>query len=79
MRFTAFSDWAARMVRHPGFYKFAVLVTVRYRHLRQFATLGGEQTAAQLPGNWISIGHNSQWLWYSVYARHMLCISSSIK
>ncbi|XP_074568504.1 external alternative NAD(P)H-ubiquinone oxidoreductase B3, mitochondrial-like [Curcuma longa] len=39
-----------------------------YRHLGQFAPLGGEQTAAQLPGDWVSIGHSSQWLWYSVYA-----------
>ncbi|KAH7568997.1 hypothetical protein JRO89_XS06G0086500 [Xanthoceras sorbifolium] len=41
----------------------------RYRHLGQFAPLGGEQTAAQLPGDWISIGQSSQWLWYSIYAR----------
>ncbi|XP_047317844.1 external alternative NAD(P)H-ubiquinone oxidoreductase B2, mitochondrial-like [Impatiens glandulifera] len=40
----------------------------RYRHLGQFAPLGGEQTAAQLPGDWVSIGYSSQWLWYSVYA-----------
>ncbi|KAL5772553.1 hypothetical protein ACOSQ2_012477 [Xanthoceras sorbifolium] len=40
----------------------------RYRHLGQFAPLGGEQTAAQLPGDWISIGQSSQWLWYSIYA-----------
>ncbi|KAL5579305.1 hypothetical protein UlMin_011747 [Ulmus minor] len=40
----------------------------RYRHLGQFAPLGGEQTAAQLPYDWISIGRSSQWLWYSVYA-----------
>ncbi|KAE9620663.1 hypothetical protein Lal_00019726 [Lupinus albus] len=40
----------------------------RYKHLGQFAPLGGEQTAAMLPGDWISIGHNSQWLWYSIYA-----------
>ncbi|PQQ07243.1 external alternative NAD(P)H-ubiquinone oxidoreductase B3 mitochondrial [Prunus yedoensis var. nudiflora] len=39
----------------------------RYKHLGQFAPLGGEQTAAQLPGDWVSIGHSSQWLWYSVY------------
>ncbi|GLJ33096.1 hypothetical protein SUGI_0666040 [Cryptomeria japonica] len=39
-----------------------------YKHLGQFAPLGGEQTAAQLPGDWVSIGHSSQWLWYSVYA-----------
>ncbi|CAI9757293.1 unnamed protein product [Fraxinus pennsylvanica] len=41
----------------------------RYKHLGQFAPLGGEQAAAQLPGDWVSIGHSSQWLWYSVYAR----------
>ncbi|KAL0645211.1 hypothetical protein Bca4012_043502 [Brassica carinata] len=40
----------------------------RYRHLGSFAPLGGEQTAAELPGDWVSIGHSSQWLWYSVYA-----------
>ncbi|KAJ0682279.1 putative NADH:ubiquinone reductase (non-electrogenic) [Helianthus annuus] len=40
----------------------------RYKHLGQFALLGGEQTAAQLPSDWLSIGHSSQWLWYSVYA-----------
>ncbi|XP_072988113.1 external alternative NAD(P)H-ubiquinone oxidoreductase B3, mitochondrial-like [Typha latifolia] len=40
----------------------------QYRHLGQFAPLGGEQTAAQLPGDWISIGRSTQWLWYSVYA-----------
>ncbi|XP_078447688.1 external alternative NAD(P)H-ubiquinone oxidoreductase B2, mitochondrial-like [Wolffia australiana] len=40
----------------------------RYKHLGQFAPLGGEQTAAQLPGDWISIGYGSQWLWYSIYA-----------
>ncbi|KAL0012652.1 hypothetical protein SO802_007760 [Lithocarpus litseifolius] len=39
----------------------------RYKHLGQFAPLGGEQTAAQLPGDWVSIGKSSQWLWYSVY------------
>lgn len=40
----------------------------RYRHLGQFAPLGGEQTAAQLPGDWVSIGQSTQWLWYSIYA-----------
>ncbi|KAI4341062.1 hypothetical protein MLD38_025833 [Melastoma candidum] len=40
----------------------------QYKHLGQFAPLGGEQTAAQLPGDWVSIGHSSQWLWYSIYA-----------
>ncbi|XP_023912655.1 external alternative NAD(P)H-ubiquinone oxidoreductase B2, mitochondrial [Quercus suber] len=44
----------------------------RYRHLGQFAPLGGEQTAFQLPGDWVSIGHSSQWLWYSVYASKLV-------
>lgn len=41
----------------------------RYRHLGQFAPLGGDQAAAELPGDWVSMGHSTQWLWYSVYAR----------
>ncbi|CAN4117497.1 unnamed protein product [Withania somnifera] len=40
-----------------------------YRHLGQFAPLGGDQAAAELPGDWVSMGHSTQWLWYSVYAR----------
>jgi NADH:ubiquinone reductase (non-electrogenic) len=39
-----------------------------YRHLGQFAPLGGEIAAAEIPGDWVSIGHSTQWLWYSVYA-----------
>jgi hypothetical protein len=39
----------------------------RYKHFGQFAPLGGEQAAAELPGDWVSIGHSTQWLWYSVY------------
>ncbi|KAK9030245.1 hypothetical protein V6N11_031675 [Hibiscus sabdariffa] len=41
----------------------------RYKHLGQFAPLGGEKIVTQLPGDWVSIGHSSQWLWYSIYAR----------
>lgn len=41
----------------------------RYKHLGQFAPLGGEQAAAELPGDWVSMGRSTQWLWYSVYAR----------
>ncbi|THU44044.1 hypothetical protein C4D60_Mb02t03220 [Musa balbisiana] len=52
-------------IRELGRHRFRPF---RYKHLGQFAPLGGEQTAAQLPGDWISIGHSSQWLWYSVYA-----------
>lgn len=44
----------------------------RYKHLGQFAPLGGEQTAAHLPGDWVSIGHSTQWLWYSVYASKLV-------
>ncbi|KAJ6416505.1 hypothetical protein OIU84_002378 [Salix udensis] len=44
----------------------------RYKHLGQFAPLGGEQAAAQLPGDWVSIGRSSQWLWYSVYASKLV-------
>ncbi|XP_052179179.1 external alternative NAD(P)H-ubiquinone oxidoreductase B1, mitochondrial [Diospyros lotus] len=40
----------------------------QYKHLGQFATLGGEQAGAELPGDWVSVGHSTQWLWYSVYA-----------
>eukprot|EP00252_Welwitschia_mirabilis_P013806 TRINITY_DN3042_c0_g2_i2.p1 TRINITY_DN3042_c0_g2~~TRINITY_DN3042_c0_g2_i2.p1 ORF type:complete len:535 (+),score=94.69 TRINITY_DN3042_c0_g2_i2:525-2129(+) len=52
-------------VRGTGRHRFHPF---QYRHLGQFAPLGGEQTAAELPGDWISIGHSTQWLWYSVYA-----------
>uniref|UniRef100_A0A7N0UN51 NADH:ubiquinone reductase (non-electrogenic) n=1 Tax=Kalanchoe fedtschenkoi TaxID=63787 RepID=A0A7N0UN51_KALFE len=44
----------------------------RYRHFGQFAPLGGEQTAAQLPGDFVNIGYSSQWLWYSVYASKLV-------
>ncbi|CAI9772535.1 unnamed protein product [Fraxinus pennsylvanica] len=34
--------------------------------------LGGEQTTAELPGDWVSIGQSTQWLWYSVYASKLV-------
>ncbi|CAI5500566.1 unnamed protein product [Closterium sp. Naga37s-1] len=46
-----------------------LLQPFRYVHLGQFAPLGSETTAAELPGDWVSIGRSTQWLWYSVYAR----------
>ncbi|KMT04491.1 hypothetical protein BVRB_8g181570 [Beta vulgaris subsp. vulgaris] len=52
-------------IRGEGRHRFKPF---RYRHFGQFAPLGGEQAAAQLPGDWVSIGHSTQWLWYSVYA-----------
>ncbi|KAG8078152.1 hypothetical protein GUJ93_ZPchr0007g3087 [Zizania palustris] len=52
-------------IRGTGRHRFKPF---RYRHLGQFAPLGGEQTAAHLPGDWIHVGHSTQWLWYSVYA-----------
>ncbi|KAK7263615.1 hypothetical protein RJT34_31208 [Clitoria ternatea] len=54
-----------RRFRGSGRHKF---LPFRYKHLGQFAPLGGEQAAAELPGDWVSIGHSTQWLWYSVYA-----------
>ncbi|KAJ6383399.1 hypothetical protein OIU78_026807 [Salix suchowensis] len=44
----------------------------RYKHFGQFAPLGGEQTAAQLPGDWISVGYSTQWLWYAVYTSKLV-------
>ncbi|KAJ0629805.1 putative NADH:ubiquinone reductase (non-electrogenic) [Helianthus annuus] len=41
---------------------------IRYKHLGSFAPLGGEQAAAELPGDWVSVGRSTQWLWYSIYA-----------
>ncbi|KAG0472513.1 hypothetical protein HPP92_017059 [Vanilla planifolia] len=61
-------------IRGTGRHRFKPF---RYRHLGQFAPLGGEQTAAQLPGDWISIGHSSQWLWYSVYASMTMNLPTS--
>ncbi|KAJ8748325.1 hypothetical protein K2173_001744 [Erythroxylum novogranatense] len=54
-----------RRFRESGRHHF---LPFRYKHFGQFAPLGGEQTAAELPGDWISMGHSTQWLWYSVYA-----------
>ncbi|XP_050205757.1 external alternative NAD(P)H-ubiquinone oxidoreductase B4, mitochondrial-like [Mercurialis annua] len=44
----------------------------RYKYSGQFAPLGGEQTAAQFSGDWVSIGHGTQCLWYSVYASKLI-------
>eukprot|EP00250_Pteridium_aquilinum_P011955 c20413_g1_i1 orf=301-2175(-) len=52
-------------VRGGGRHQFRPFV---YKHLGQFAPLGGEQAAAELPGDWVSVGRSTQWLWYSVYA-----------
>ncbi|KAH7405347.1 hypothetical protein KP509_15G066800 [Ceratopteris richardii] len=52
-------------VRGDGRHMFHPFV---YKHFGQFAPLGGEQAAAELPGDWISVGRSTQWLWYSVYA-----------
>ncbi|CAI0550062.1 unnamed protein product [Linum tenue] len=43
-----------------------------YKHSGQFAPLGGEQAAVQFPGDWVSIGHASQGLWYTVYASKLV-------
>ncbi|KFK40453.1 hypothetical protein AALP_AA3G375000 [Arabis alpina] len=44
----------------------------RYTHFGSFAPLGGEQAAAELPGDRVSMGHSTQWLWYSVYASKLV-------
>ncbi|VFQ93821.1 unnamed protein product [Cuscuta campestris] len=54
-----------RRFRSSGRHEF---LPFRYRHFGQFAPLGGEQAAAELPGDWVSMGRSTQWLWYSVYA-----------
>ncbi|XP_010268843.1 PREDICTED: external alternative NAD(P)H-ubiquinone oxidoreductase B1, mitochondrial [Nelumbo nucifera] len=51
--------------RESGHHQFRPF---QYKHFGQFAPLGGEQTAAELPGDWVSMGQSTQWLWYSVYA-----------
>ncbi|XP_065876092.1 external alternative NAD(P)H-ubiquinone oxidoreductase B3, mitochondrial-like [Euphorbia lathyris] len=56
-------------VRGTGHHRFEPF---RYKHFGQFAPLGGEQTAAQLPGDMVNIGYSSQWLWYSVYASKLV-------
>ncbi|KAI3758506.1 hypothetical protein L6452_06071 [Arctium lappa] len=54
-----------RRFKGSGRYEF---LPFRYKHFGQFAPLGGEQAAAELPGDWVSVGRSTQWLWYSVYA-----------
>ncbi|XP_015880767.3 external alternative NAD(P)H-ubiquinone oxidoreductase B1, mitochondrial-like isoform X1 [Ziziphus jujuba] len=54
-----------RRFRGRGHHQF---LPFQYKHFGQFAPLGGEQAAAELPGDWVSMGHSTQWLWYSVYA-----------
>ncbi|KAL3691359.1 hypothetical protein R1sor_005010 [Riccia sorocarpa] len=52
-------------IRGEGRHRFQPF---RYRHMGQFAPLGSEQCGAELPGDWVSVGRSTQWLWYSVYA-----------
>ncbi|GAQ91581.1 NADH-dehydrogenase [Klebsormidium nitens] len=40
----------------------------RYKHFGQFTTLGGGEASVELPGDWVSSGRSTMWLWYSVYA-----------
>ena len=44
-----------------------------YTHLGQFASLGSEQAAMQLPGDVVSSGFGSMMLWYGVYFSN--CVS----
>lgn len=52
-------------IREQGHHRFHPFC---YKHLGSFAPLGGETAAAELPGDWVSIGRSTMWLWYSVYA-----------
>jgi len=45
----------------------------RYTHLGSFATLGSEQAAMELPGDFISTGFGTMVLWYGVYMSN--CVS----
>ncbi|RZC09749.1 External alternative NAD(P)H-ubiquinone oxidoreductase B1, mitochondrial [Glycine soja] len=72
---TTFVCWTLRSVTYEAYcstvqakYNNCDLLKRLYRHLGQFAPLCGEQAAAELPGDWVSMGHSTQWLWYSVYA-----------
>ncbi|GLT29779.1 hypothetical protein SLA2020_046240 [Shorea laevis] len=56
----------SRRFRAGGRHQF---LPFRYKHFGQFAPSGGEQAAAELPRDWVSLDHSTQWLWYSVYAR----------
>ncbi|KAG6542146.1 hypothetical protein Mapa_016447 [Marchantia paleacea] len=61
-------DWkpeGPERIRGEGRHRFRQF---QYRHMGQFAPLGSEQCGAELPGDWVSIGRSTQWLWYSVYA-----------
>ncbi|CAL5391377.1 unnamed protein product [Camellia sinensis] len=69
----ALTIWSSVIVNQKALAASEVLDVINfvlsvYKHLGQFAPLGGEQTAAELPGDWVSMGHSTQWLWYSVYA-----------
>ncbi|KAJ0053738.1 hypothetical protein Pint_02165 [Pistacia integerrima] len=66
MEQSAYNPEGPQRFRGSGRHRF---LPFRYKHFGQFAPLGGEQTAAELPGDWVSMGHSTQWLWYSVYAR----------
>ncbi|XP_031249267.1 external alternative NAD(P)H-ubiquinone oxidoreductase B1, mitochondrial-like isoform X1 [Pistacia vera] len=65
MEQSAYNPEGPQRFRGSGRHRF---LPFRYKHFGQFAPLGGEQTAAELPGDWVSMGHSTQWLWYSVYA-----------
>nr|XP_018622502.1 external alternative NAD(P)H-ubiquinone oxidoreductase B1, mitochondrial-like [Nicotiana tomentosiformis] len=64
---SCFNRWeqckSIRRFKSSGRHEF---LSFRYCHLGSFAPLGGEQAAAELPGDWVSMGHSTQWLWYSI-------------
>ena len=44
-----------------------------YNHLGSFASLGSEQAALELPGDFVSAGLGTMFLWYGVYFSN--CVS----
>ncbi|KAK6933639.1 Acyl-coenzyme A oxidase, N-terminal [Dillenia turbinata] len=59
---------SASIARSSIVSSFEISLSPRHKHFGEFAPLGGKQAAAKLPRDWVSMGHNTQWIWYSVYA-----------
>nr|GEW51224.1 external alternative NAD(P)H-ubiquinone oxidoreductase B1, mitochondrial-like [Tanacetum cinerariifolium] len=59
----SFTEETSTLIRNTTSSENALKKTTsRYKHFGQFGPLGGEQAAAELPGDWVSMGRNTQWL-----------------
>eukprot|EP00850_Spirogloea_muscicola_P010582 SM000062S19968 [mRNA] locus=s62:663323:667864:- [translate_table: standard] len=54
-------------IRGEGRHRFQPFM---YKHLGQFAPLGGGVSGLETTGEWVTAGRSAQWLWYSVYFRY---------